>query len=74
MKNKKKVVVVIGIAAILLVSIIGYLMYQKRAAEQAAVEEQFNQIYAIGTDFSAAQLYRMRRRQHEITCRIESHS
>lgn len=54
MKNKKKVVVVIGIAAILLVSIIGYLMYQKRAAEQAAVEEQFNQIYAIGTDFSAA--------------------
>lgn len=54
MKNKKKVVVVIGIVAILLVSIIGYLMYQKRAAEQAAVEEQFNQIYAIGTDFSAA--------------------
>ena len=51
MKNKKKVVVVIGIAAILLVSIIGYLMYQKRAAEQAAVEEQFNQFMQLGRIF-----------------------
>lgn len=51
---KKKIAGIIICCCIAAAGIAGYFMYQKKA-EQVAIDEQFNQIYAIGTEFSAAE-------------------
>ena len=51
---KKKIAGIIIFCCIAAAGIAGYFMYQKKA-EQMAIDEQFNQIYAIGTEFSAAE-------------------
>lgn len=51
---KKKIAGIIICCCIVAAGIAGYFMYQKKL-EQTAIDEQFNQIYAIGTEFSAAE-------------------
>lgn len=51
MKNKKKVVVVIGIAAILLVSIIGYLMYRKERQNRRLLRSSLIKFMQLGRIF-----------------------
>ena len=51
---KKKIAGIIICCCIAAAGIAGYFMYQKKA-EQRAIDEQFNQIYEIGTEFSAAE-------------------
>ena len=51
---KKKIAGIIICCCIAAAGIAGYFMYQKKV-EQTAIDEQFNQIYEIGTEFSAAE-------------------
>lgn len=51
---KRKIIGCIVIICICIAGIAGFFMYQKKT-KQAAIDARFDQIYAIGNDFSAAE-------------------